>query len=139
MNANQGSRDQPPRLCELVVAAGDGTVLRGEQAVRWLMAREPGREACVVLRRKKKGRFLLYVEERGWLMPFRRLQMHGLSLRENEVMHWVCEGKTNPEIAIILDITTHTVNRHLEHIFEKLLVENRYQAVQVVKAREESS
>jgi DNA-binding CsgD family transcriptional regulator len=59
----------------------------------------------------------------------------GLSAREAEVMHWVCEGKTNPEIAAILTVTIHTVNRHLEHILAKLGVDNRQRAIVAVMER----
>lgn len=64
--------------------------------------------------------------------PLERLQALGLSPREAEVMHWVCEGKTNPEIAAILQVTIHTINRHVEHILAKLGVENRQKAMVAV-------
>ncbi len=50
-------------------------------------------------------------------------------------MHWVCEGKTNAEIAQILSVTIHTVNRHLEHVFKKLGVDNRQKAIVAVLER----
>jgi ATP/maltotriose-dependent transcriptional regulator MalT len=50
-------------------------------------------------------------------------------------MHWVCEGKQNPEIAGILDVTLHTVKRHMEHILQKLGVESRQKAIKAVKDR----
>ncbi len=52
----------------------------------------------------------------------------GLSKREMEVMHWVRMGKTNPEIADILAISTFTVKNHLRNIFKTLDVSNRMQA-----------
>ncbi|WP_299176514.1 response regulator transcription factor [uncultured Neptuniibacter sp.] len=45
--------------------------------------------------------------------------------RESEVLHWVANGKTNREIAEILEMSPRTVNKHLEQIFPKLGVENR--------------
>ncbi len=45
--------------------------------------------------------------------------------RESEVLHWVANGKTNREIAEILDMSPRTVNKHLEQIYPKLGVENR--------------
>ena len=57
------------------------------------------------------------------------LQTLGLTPREAEVMHWVAEGKTNPEIARILDISVSTANKHLENILFKLGVDNRTQAM----------
>lgn len=52
-----------------------------------------------------------------------------LSGREQEIMRWVCVGKTNPEIGRILNISPLTVRNHLQRIFRKLDVLNRAQAV----------
>ncbi|MGE8538579.1 MAG: response regulator [Acinetobacter sp.] len=52
-----------------------------------------------------------------------------LTPREAEVMHWVIMGKTNRDIAEILQLSPRTVNKHLEHVFEKLYVETRTAAV----------
>ena len=54
---------------------------------------------------------------------------HGLSAREQEIMEWVRQGKTNQVIAMILDISAFTVKNHLQRIFKKLGVFNRTQAV----------
>ncbi len=48
-----------------------------------------------------------------------------LTTREAEVLYWVILGKTNREIGEILGISPRTVNKHLEHVFEKLGVETR--------------
>ena len=48
-----------------------------------------------------------------------------LSKRQGEVAGWICQGKTNAEIAAILGISPRTVQKHLEHIFAKLGVESR--------------
>ena len=48
-----------------------------------------------------------------------------LTDREREVLALVVAGKTNGEIATILAISARTVQKHLEHIFQKLGVETR--------------
>jgi DNA-binding CsgD family transcriptional regulator len=53
----------------------------------------------------------------------------GLTEREREILHWMSEGKTNPEIAIILAIRPRTVEKHVEHILIKLGVHTRSAAV----------
>lgn len=55
----------------------------------------------------------------------------GLTPREAEVLFWISEGKTNAEIAIILGSSRRTVEKHAEHVLEKLHVENRAGAVRV--------
>jgi DNA-binding CsgD family transcriptional regulator len=67
-----------------------------------------------------------------WVLSFEELRQGGcaeplpfLTDRENEVLHWVAQGKTNRDIGMILSISALTVRKHLERIFEKLGVENR--------------
>lgn len=52
-----------------------------------------------------------------------------LTLREIEIMEHLREGRTNREIAELLDISAFTVKNHLQHIYEKLNAINRSQAV----------
>ena len=51
-----------------------------------------------------------------------------LSAREKEVLKLVLEGKSNSEIAKILEISSNTVKVYTTKIYEKLCVENRLQA-----------
>ena len=53
------------------------------------------------------------------------LESLGLSRREAEVLTWLAEGKTNPEIALILGTSPRTIDKHLERVFRKLGVETR--------------
>lgn len=52
-----------------------------------------------------------------------------LTQREMDVLEWVACGKTNRDVAEILGMSPRTVNKHLEHIYEKLGVETRTAAV----------
>jgi len=52
----------------------------------------------------------------------------GLTPREAEVLLWVAQGKTNPEIATITGVQLTTVKKHLESVFLKTGVENRTSA-----------
>jgi len=54
-----------------------------------------------------------------------RLPHVALTPRETEVLSWLAKGKTNRDIGDILGMSPRTVNKHLEHIFEKLGVETR--------------
>ena len=57
------------------------------------------------------------------------MQAYNLSDRESQILHWVAMGKTNPEIASILQISSFTVKNHMQRVFKKLDVTNRAQAV----------
>jgi DNA-binding NarL/FixJ family response regulator len=59
----------------------------------------------------------------------------GLTLREAEIIMWISRGKTNKDVAEILGSSPRTINKHLEHVFEKLGVETRTAAVSVVLDR----
>ena len=50
-------------------------------------------------------------------------------------LYWVIKGKTSPDIGEILGSSPRTVNKHLEHVFAKLGVENRTAAASVAMAR----
>ncbi len=58
-----------------------------------------------------------------------------LNERELEVMQLLAKGARNKEIAAQLFVTASTVEYHLSHIFAKLEVSNRTEAVRVAMAR----
>jgi DNA-binding CsgD family transcriptional regulator len=60
----------------------------------------------------------------------------GLTFREAEILMWISRGKTNKEVGIILGSSPRTINKHLEHIFEKLGVVTRAAAVSMVLQRQ---
>jgi DNA-binding NarL/FixJ family response regulator len=55
----------------------------------------------------------------------------GLTKRESQVLYWLSFGKTNWEIAQILEMSPRTVNKHLEQVYKKLGVDNRTAAASV--------
>jgi DNA-binding CsgD family transcriptional regulator len=75
---------------------------------------------------------LLLIEERV-LTPQQLLKL-GLTHREAEVLCWISQGKTNPEIALLCRISERTVHKHVEHIYSKLGIESRTAAL--LRARE---
>ena len=50
-----------------------------------------------------------------------------LTPREKQIVHQICEGLKNKEIAEALSITAGTVKVHLMHIFEKTGVKDRFE------------
>ncbi|OEZ54720.1 response regulator protein VraR [Duganella sp. HH105] len=52
-----------------------------------------------------------------------------LTKREQQVLQWVCSGKSNTEIASILDISSWTVKIHVGNLLSKLNASNRSHAV----------
>jgi len=52
-----------------------------------------------------------------------------LSIREKEILEWLSKGLTYKEIAAELFISQETVRKHVYHIYEKLHVSNRTEAL----------
>ena len=82
------------------------------------------------------GEYLLVLEKHSgeWDIDSVR-QSLGLTCREAEILMWISRGKTNKEVGLILGSSPRTINKHLEHIFEKLGVATRAAAVSVVLQR----
>jgi DNA-binding CsgD family transcriptional regulator len=76
---------------------------------------EPGRDDLVMLALE---------EEHAPPGPAALLAL-GLTIRQAEVAYWVAQGKTNPEIGIILDASPRTIDKHMERILDRLGLENR--------------
>ena len=68
---------------------------------------------------------VLVLEEEQSGNCLKTLESLSLTPREIEIMGWVLRGKTNNEIGFLCDISPRTVQKHLEHIFQKFGVETR--------------
>jgi DNA-binding NarL/FixJ family response regulator len=136
----------------LVVDTRGRLAWRSPQAQRWVAEFFPQADdaACIewlepqaeaeLERMAPDGRALLArrlgtvgLGETMWLLRLRgagetapsRLATASLTPRETEVLSWIAKGKTNRDVAEILGMSPRTVNKHLEHVFEKLGVETR--------------
>jgi DNA-binding CsgD family transcriptional regulator len=115
-----------------------------ESLWRWVKQQEitPSGKDDVLLRRsplvlKREGKrlvirlvsdldqSLLLLEEQPTTIQPQSLAPFGLSPREAQVLDWLTQGKTNKEIGMILELSPRTVQKHLEHIYQKIGVESR--------------
>jgi DNA-binding response OmpR family regulator/DNA-binding CsgD family transcriptional regulator len=110
---------------------------------RWLTS--PDRQKPLVISASAKGDLqidhlassdsrmlaLLRLEQRNSSWGPKALRTLGLTPREAEVLYWITEGKTNPEISTILDTTLHTIKKHNNRLFAKLGVETRMAAARL--------
>jgi DNA-binding NarL/FixJ family response regulator len=101
-------------------STGDGSDTRRRAADdgRTLLARQLGEVGL------GETMWLLSVQAGSEATPS-RLATAALTPRETEVLSWIAKGKTNRDVAEILGMSPRTVNKHLEHVFEKLGVETR--------------
>lgn len=84
------------------------------------LARDPGPAETAVAPLSEENAF------RAWL---KASTSWPLTHRECDVLFWLCQGKTNSEIGTILGIAERTAETHALHIYPKIGVENRYNAI----------
>lgn len=130
----RGDDTLPPRLAEWLATVADLdaeapempplSVTRQGNVARRLMFSLHGHTAdgewLVLLREESDAAILVAITQAFRLTP-----------REAEVLFWVIKGKTSRDIGDILGTSPRTVNKHLEHVFEKLGVETRTAAATV--------
>ena len=66
---------------------------------------------------------------RGTDRERRKERFAGLTDREREVVAWVGQGLSNPDIARRMSLSSRTVEKHVEHVMAKLGVTSRTQVV----------
>jgi LuxR family maltose regulon positive regulatory protein len=93
----------------LRVAAGRGYAERGDAAARALLASTPESAAVLAL-------------------------LDPLSARELDVLRLLAGKRSQSEIAQALTVSVNTVRSHVKHIYDKLDVHSRHEAVE--RARE---
>lgn len=67
---------------------------------------------------------VVFTEERTPSSSIQKSSL-GLTKRELQVLIWISYGKTNKDISFLMDISSRTVDKHVENIFIKLGVETR--------------
>jgi DNA-binding NarL/FixJ family response regulator len=83
-----------------------------------------------------EGEWLLVLHEENHAAAMESLvAAFRLTTREAEVLYWVTKGKTNKDIGDILGTSPRTVNKHLEHVFDKLGVETRTAAANLAMSK----
>lgn len=114
------AKNLPRKICRWLAAEAQSAgrhvlVVRRDDAYLFVHWQRPhARDAIVLLLELAKAQ------------PARtRRAVGSLTAREGAVLRWLAAGKSNREIGEILDIAPSTVGKHLEHIYEKLGVENR--------------
>lgn len=110
-------------------------------ATAWLGQREPdvlpvvadGRRLSLSrLASDHTGTTLLVRKRASAPEPSALAAAFGLTSREAEVLYWVACGKINRDVGEILGMSPRTVDKHLQHVFEKLNVETRTAAASMV-------
>lgn len=146
------SIDRIDERTEAILRRYFGTTTKGDMPTPirdWLALEEDGRERFEA--EDGKGRRLsiglvthvsggspwraLLLDEWGDNPAPGELRSLGLTAREAEVLAWVARGKSDAAIGNLLSISPRTANKHLEHIYRKLGVSSRAEAVAKANSR----
>lgn len=121
----------------------DDSVSLDERLSRWLPSGQEGHDLVLPLQEQKmltvyyfkqteEDEFLLKIQSPDVeIEPASLEDSLDITYREAEVLLWVAHGKTNREIAEILDMSPRTVNKHLEQMYPKIGANNRTTAASI--------
>ena len=127
--------DEEEKVLQAVKAGASGYLLKGVEAKKIIDA---------ILDVKDGGSVIQPNLARSLLRQFRQLQPElpraevkpeppeeypNLTAREVEILQIIAKGLSNSEAAKVLGISRATIRTHLEHIYEKLSVNNRVEAI----------
>ncbi len=119
------------------------TIQLDERLSRWLSSGQEGHDLVLPLQDKlmltvyyfkqtEEDEYLLKIQSPDVAVDPAILEDSlKITYREAEVLLWVAHGKTNREIAEILNMSPRTVNKHLEQMYPKIGANNRTTAASI--------
>jgi DNA-binding NarL/FixJ family response regulator len=128
--------DEEEKVIEAVKAGASGYLLKGATADKIVEAIREVKAGGSVIQPNLARRLLKHFhvpespEEKPPQKPLREEPpTRPLTEREIEILRLIAKGLSNNEAAHVLTLSRATVRTHLEHIYEKLEVTNRVEAV----------
>jgi DNA-binding CsgD family transcriptional regulator len=91
---------------------------------RWILLHG----AALVTDGRRRGAVIIEAAHPARLAPL-LMTAYGLTAREREVTRAVLRGDTTAEIAVVLQVSGHTIQQHLKNIFEKVGVRSRRELI----------
>lgn len=79
-----------------------------------------------------KNLFYFNSSHKNYIDDISSITDFNFTIREEEIINLLCEGKTNKEIAEVLFISPYTVRDHLANIYKKTNVKNRTQLTRTI-------
>jgi DNA-binding response OmpR family regulator/DNA-binding CsgD family transcriptional regulator len=125
----------PEPLAEWARSQADAR-LAGREPVTHAVSQGPRRLGFTLHEDTGDGEWLVVMKESSDAATVQSIgAAFRLTTREAEVLYWVVKGKTNRDIGDILGTSPRTVNKHLEHVFQKLGVETRTAAASLAMGK----
>jgi pimeloyl-ACP methyl ester carboxylesterase/DNA-binding CsgD family transcriptional regulator len=130
-----------PRVsCPTLVMHARGDLRVSFEEGRALAARIPGARFVLL----ESANHILLEQEPAFGRLFQELQaflpgggqrFDGLTTREVQILEHIAQGLDNAQIAARLELSEKTVRNHITHIFDKIGVESRAQAIVLARER----
>ncbi len=130
--------DEEEKVLEAVQAGASGYLLKGAPTDKIVEAIKEVRAGGTVIQPNLARRLLRHFRV-GETLPesnpkaptpaMEEPQLRPLSEREKEILQLIAKGVSNSEAARLLSLSKATIRTHLEHIYRKLEVTNRVEAV----------
>jgi DNA-binding NarL/FixJ family response regulator len=125
--------DEEEKVLDAVKAGASGYLLKGMPAERIAEAISEVHAGGTVIQPNLARRLLRHFQiapsEETALPLQEEAILRPLSERETEILQLIAKGLSNTEAAKLLGLSKATIRTHLEHIYEKLEVTNRVEAV----------
>jgi DNA-binding NarL/FixJ family response regulator len=129
--------DEEDKVLEAVKAGASGYLLKGTPADKMVEAIKEVHAGGTVIQPNLARRLLKHFRvgetpaAPGPASPPQQEEPEGkkLSARETEILQLIAKGVSNSEAATMLTLSKATIRTHLEHIYRKLEVTNRVEAV----------
>ncbi len=128
--------EEEDKVLEAVKAGASGYLLKGTPADRLIEAIKEVRQGGTVIQPNLARRLLKHfrvpaADEPASSQPPQPVEptLRPLSEREKEILQLIAKGVSNSEAATMLGVSKATIRTHLEHIYRKLEVTNRVEAV----------
>ena len=130
------ARENYPETITLVLTAHDRDAYLASMmdagAVGYLDKEARSEQLIAAIRRAASGENLFDEQQKKRVQRWREeveKKWNSLSEREKQVLRRLADGQSNKDIASGLGITTKTIDKHLEKIYEKLGVTSRAAAI----------
>jgi DNA-binding NarL/FixJ family response regulator len=117
--------DEEEKVLSAIGAGASGYLLKGMEADRIVQAILEVHQGGSVVQPQLARRLLRHFQRQ----PVKESAETRLSPRETEILRLISKGLSNPQVAQALGVSRATVRTHLEHIYTKLDVSNRTEAV----------
>jgi DNA-binding NarL/FixJ family response regulator len=119
--------DEEEKVMEAIQAGASGYLLKGMEASKIVEAIREVKDGGSVIQPSLARSLLRQFQVQA--QPGKDEDLPSLTPREVEILQIIAKGLSNAEAAKVLKISRATIRTHLEHIYAKMAVSNRVEAI----------